>query len=77
MDIRPLPAIILAQALNGFILPFISIFLFLALNRQYKKQYGRLNGWFNNLLLLLIILVCLMLSIYSLFDVATRISGSF
>lgn len=75
LDFKPVSVIILAQVLNGFILPFISIFLFLALNRQYKKQYGRLNGWFNNLLLLMIIVVCLTLSIYSLFDVLTSVSG--
>ena len=27
-NVKPIPAIILAQALNGFLLPFISIFLF-------------------------------------------------
>lgn len=37
LDIKPIPAIILAQAMNGIILPFICIFIFI-LVASYKKR---------------------------------------
>ncbi len=75
LDIRPLPAIILAQALNGFILPFVSIFLVVALNRQYLKHRGKRNSAINNILLLLVLVVCLMLGIRNLFEVIEKLGG--
>jgi Mn2+/Fe2+ NRAMP family transporter len=51
---RPVPAIILAQALNGLILPLIGIFLFLAVNnREWMGQYtNRLAG--NSLMIAIV-----------------------
>ena len=42
-NVKPIPAIIVAQALNGFLLPFVSVFLFMAINN--KKLMG--DRWVN------------------------------
>ena len=55
LDFRPIPVIILAQALNGLLLPVIAIFLILAVNdkRLLPSQYC--NTFFSNLLMLAIV----------------------
>src|SRR6056297_1620925 len=38
LNFKPVPAIIVAQALNGFLLPFISIFLFIIIRKSVQKR---------------------------------------
>ena len=43
-DVRPVPAILLAQAFNGVLLPVAAIFLFLAVNDRHLMGDERVNG---------------------------------
>ncbi len=61
-EVKPIPAIILAQALNGLILPFISIFLLFVVNDP-KVMGKEVNGWGSNTLLGLVVWVTLVLGL--------------
>lgn len=64
VNVRPIPAIILAQALNGFLLPFVSIFLFIVINN--KKITGQQsNSFLLNLLMIFVIFITLILGMNS------------
>jgi len=64
VNIKPIPAIILAQALNGFLLPFISVFLFMVINN--KKLTGQQSNPITlNLLMIIVIFVTLILGLNS------------
>ena len=53
MKIQPIPAIILAQALNGILLPLVTAFLFLAINdRRFIPSSARNHAVLNGILLL-------------------------
>jgi manganese transport protein len=54
--IKPIPMIILAQALNGFLLPWLSIYLYLVLND--RQLMGRHKASLVNNFLLLIVIFC-------------------
>lgn len=60
-DIKPIPAIILAQALNGMILPFISIFLMIVINDKSLMGRDGLNSWLSNILMTIVVWVTLIL----------------
>ncbi|MBT3384761.1 MAG: Nramp family divalent metal transporter [Prolixibacteraceae bacterium] len=63
-NVKPIPAIILAQALNGFLLPFISIFLFLVINnREITKN--NTNPFMLNIAMIFVIFVTLVLGLNS------------
>lgn len=50
-QIQPVPAIILAQALNGLILPVVAIFLLLMMNNSHMLDQLHINtGWYNILM---------------------------
>ncbi|WP_017732472.1 NRAMP family divalent metal transporter [Nafulsella turpanensis] len=60
--IKPIPMIILAQALNGFLLPWLSIYLFILLNdHQLMGQHKA--SILNNILLLMVIFCTLCLGL--------------
>ncbi|MCB1055582.1 MAG: divalent metal cation transporter, partial [Acidobacteria bacterium] len=48
--LRPIPVIVLAQALNGLLLPLVAVFLLLAVNDRRLMRSEGLNGPFANLL---------------------------
>ena len=54
-DIKPVPAIILAQAINGALLPIVAVFLILVVNDPQVLPKKYLNSHFQNILLLLIV----------------------
>ena len=54
MNIKPIPAIIAAQAFNGLILPFISIFLIIIINDP-KTMKDKVNSWFLNILMIFVV----------------------
>lgn len=66
LNVKPIPAIILAQALNGLLLPLVTAFLLLAVNdrRLLPAQYA--NGWVANTLLLLVFAVVCWLGLQNL-----------
>jgi manganese transport protein len=47
-EVPPIPAIVLAQAFNGVLLPVAAIFLFLAVNDRRLMGEGAVNGAFAN-----------------------------
>lgn len=71
-QVEPIPAIIIAQALNGLILPFISVFLIFVINDPVLMGKDKTNGWFSNVLLGLIMWVTMILGFIS---VITAISS--
>ena len=63
-NLKPIPAIILAQALNGFLLPFVSIFLFIVINNN-KITVHQGNPLVLNLLMIAVIFMTLILGLNS------------
>ncbi len=73
-DVKPVPVIILAQALNGLVLPLITLFLFRVVNDTslmgaYKNSRGA------NLLMFLVNWVTLTLGLWQLIKVALSLTG--
>ena len=66
MDIEPVPLIITAQAINGLILPVISIILVIVINDIQTHFTGHRNSTINNSLLFLIVFICSFLGINSI-----------
>jgi Mn2+/Fe2+ NRAMP family transporter len=64
-NVKPIPAIILAQALNGFLLPFISIFLFIVINNSNIVGEQNSNPLLLNVFMILVIFVTLVLGLNS------------
>ncbi len=62
---KPIPAIIAAQALNGLILPFISIFLWFAINNVKLMGINK-NSLFQNILFGSIVWVSLILGLWNI-----------
>ena len=54
-EIKPVPAIILAQAINGALLPIVAAFLILAVNDRSVLPEKHLNSTFLNILMLIIV----------------------
>jgi len=71
--IKPVPAIILAQALNGLILPLITVFLFYIVNDPGIMGKGHLNSSGNNLLMFLVNTVAWLLGLWQLLTVTARV----
>jgi Mn2+/Fe2+ NRAMP family transporter len=58
--VRPVPVIILAQALNGILLPFAAVFLLLVVNDR-ELMGDRLNGALSNVAMALVVMVAVVL----------------
>ena len=67
-QVKPIPAIILAQALNGLILPFISVFLIFVINDPVLMGKNKTNGWFSNLLLGIVIWITMIMGSVSVVE---------
>lgn len=61
VGVKPIPAIILAQATNGVLLPLVALFLLLLVNDRQTMGERGCNGWRGNLLLGAVVLVTLVL----------------
>ncbi len=72
--LKPVPVIIIAQALNGLILPFITIFLLIVVNDPKIIGSGNLNGKISNTLMLIVVWVTLILGMT---NIAKAVSGVF
>ncbi|MCD6201186.1 MAG: Nramp family divalent metal transporter [Bacteroidales bacterium] len=73
-DVKPVPVIILAQALNGLVLPLITLFLFKVINDsslmgEHKNSRGA------NLLMFLVNWVTLTLGLWQLTQVTLSVTG--
>ncbi len=64
-NVKPIPAIILAQALNGFLLPFVSIFLFIVINNSILSEKSNPNSLLINILMILVIFITLIIGLNS------------
>lgn len=73
---RPVPVIILAQALNGILLPLVAVFLWLAVNDRRRMGNRALNGPLANLLTAVVVAVALVLGLNGLGKAAARVLGT-
>jgi Mn2+/Fe2+ NRAMP family transporter len=74
-DVAPIPAIVLAQALNGVLLPIVAIFLLLEVNdRRSMGEYG-INGLFSNGVMTLVVAVTVLLGTANLARAVARTLG--
>jgi Mn2+/Fe2+ NRAMP family transporter len=73
--VQPVPAIILAQALNGLVLPFISIFLVFVINNPTLMRDGTLNKHWNNVLMGLVVWVSLNLGLFNVLKAVYKTLG--
>jgi len=67
LQVKPIPAIILAQALNGIILPIVAIFLLLMVNNAATLTTRNINAGWYNYLMGFVVFITLILGITNLF----------
>ena len=72
--VRPIPAIVLAQALNGVLLPLVAVFLLLTVNDRALMGERGLNGAWANSLLAIVVSVTVMLGVV---NVAKALNAAF
>lgn len=75
LDLPPVPAIILAQALNGLLLPAVAVFLYRLINDRSLIPAGHRNASWLNGLTLLVVGVALLLGLLNLSRAAGRVLG--
>jgi Mn2+/Fe2+ NRAMP family transporter len=61
--VRPIPAILLAQALNGLLLPFVAVFLLLAVNDVRLMGLDHVNGRWTNVAMGSVVAVTILLGV--------------
>ena len=66
-NVKPLSAILCAQAANGILLPFIAVFLLLAMNSK-RLLGGYVNSRIQNVLAALIVLPISALACFKLYQ---------
>jgi len=75
VGVPPIPVILLAQALNGVLLPFVAGFLILAVNDRRLMGEDHRNGRWANAAGMLVVAITMMLGLRSLVAAATRAFG--
>ncbi|MFF5994056.1 Nramp family divalent metal transporter [Lysinibacillus sp. KU-BSD001] len=74
LKINPLSVLLFAQALNGILLPVITIMLLIIMNnKKFLGEYK--NGPLANILGIIVTIICTFLGLYSLMDVFSSIFG--
>jgi Mn2+/Fe2+ NRAMP family transporter len=76
LEVKPIPAIILAQAINGVLLPLVAIFLFQVINDHQLIPVAYRNSTAINLAMLLIVGVTIFLGVYNIMRVLERLVDS-
>lgn len=74
LQVQPIPAIILAQALNGIILPFITIFLLLVMNDASLLDKSSINSMYYNFLMGIFVFATLVIGLTNLAKALNNIS---
>jgi Mn2+/Fe2+ NRAMP family transporter len=74
-EVQPIPAIILAQALNGVLLPFVAIVLLLLVNDVRLMGRERLNGPVSNALMIPIVGVTVVLGVLNVSKALASVAG--
>ena len=72
-DVQPIPAIVLAQALNGVLLPLVAVYLALVVNDRRRMGEEGLNGTFANTVLAAVVAVTVLLGVTNLVRAGARI----
>ncbi len=75
-DVKPIPAIILAQAINGVLLPIVAIFLLLIVNDKGLFLDGFTNSNLSNALMLIIVSVACFLGLYNILKVLAQLASA-
>jgi Mn2+/Fe2+ NRAMP family transporter len=73
-EVRPIPVILLAQALNGILLPFVALFLGVAVNDR-QLMGDETNHFVSNVLMTAIAFVALLLGVTNVATAASRALG--
>ncbi|MFQ5651148.1 MAG: Nramp family divalent metal transporter [bacterium] len=76
-EVKPIPAIILAQALNGILLPLVAVFLLLAVNDGKLMRTDHLNGRLSNFLMSVVVAVTVVLGVSNLLRAASAATHLF
>ena len=74
--VKPVPVILLAQALNGVLLPGVAVFLLIAVNDRSLMGRRGLNGWFSNTLMSAVTGVALLLGCVAVARAAAGAGGA-
>ena len=72
-EVKPIPAIILAQALNGLILPFVSVFLIYVINDPILMGKGKTNNWFSNILMGIVMWVTMIMGVINIIKAISKV----
>jgi Mn2+/Fe2+ NRAMP family transporter len=73
--LQPIPVIILAQAFNGVLLPFVAIFLWVSMNDRAFLGTDRVNSCLQNLAMGAVVLACLVLGARGLAAAVGRVAS--
>lgn len=76
LNFQPVPVIILAQALNGIILPVIAIILFLMINNSRIIKTHHQNGFIYNIVTAVVVYLTVLIGLTNLFRASFRFIGS-
>lgn len=74
-EVAPIPAIVLAQALNGVLLPLVAVYLALAVNDRRRMGNEALNGPLANAVLAAVVAVTVLLGVTNLVRAGARVLG--
>ncbi|MFB6249728.1 MAG: Nramp family divalent metal transporter [Salinibacter sp.] len=75
-QVQPVPAIILAQALNGIILPVVAIYLLLMVNSAAALGPEQINSPGYNVLMGLVVFVTIVLGVTNVLEVLNRLAAA-
>jgi manganese transport protein len=75
LQLQPVPVIILAQALNGIILPVIAVILFLLMNHRLLLPEQHRNGRIYNLVMALVVYLTVLIGLTNLFRALSALPG--
>ncbi|MCP3979175.1 MAG: divalent metal cation transporter [bacterium] len=73
--IRPVPVILVAQALNGILLPLVAVFLLVAVNDRRLVGAHALNGPLSNTLLVVVVALTTLLGLLNVMRAASAAFG--
>jgi Mn2+/Fe2+ NRAMP family transporter len=74
-EVRPIPAILVAQALNGILLPLVAVFLLLAVNDVRLMGEAERNGGWANGALVIVVGATIVLGVAGISKAATTAAG--
>ena len=74
-EVRPIPAILVAQALNGILLPLVAVFLLLAVNDVRLMGEAERNGGWANGALVIVVGATIVLGVTGISKAATTAAG--